>query len=64
MWQEETQKTETSLKQHSMFDDEVNKNIPPVRGSNFSVPISQVKILCWNISMYIYVYIYKKNTKN
>ncbi|KAM8735287.1 sperm-associated antigen 1 [Acanthopagrus schlegelii] len=41
IWQEETQKTETSLKQHSMFDDEVNKNIPPVRGSNFSVPISQ-----------------------
>lgn len=62
MWQEETKKTESSLKQHSVFGDEVTKNIPPVRGSNCSVPISQVKILqqCWNISMYIYVYVQEK----
>ncbi|XP_037641490.1 sperm-associated antigen 1-like isoform X1 [Sebastes umbrosus] len=40
-WQEETKKTETSLKQQSVFDDLVNENMPPIRGSNCSVPLNQ-----------------------
>ncbi|KAE8288404.1 Sperm-associated antigen 1 HSD-3.8 Infertility-related sperm protein Spag-1 [Larimichthys crocea] len=44
MWQEETKKTETSLKQQSMFDDPVKENMPPIRGSNCSVPFSQTSV--------------------
>uniref|UniRef100_A0A3B4TXM9 Sperm associated antigen 1 n=1 Tax=Seriola dumerili TaxID=41447 RepID=A0A3B4TXM9_SERDU len=44
-WQEETKKTETSLKQQSMFDDLVKENMPPIRGSNCSIPLSQVKVV-------------------
>ncbi|XP_059194522.1 sperm-associated antigen 1 [Centropristis striata] len=40
-WQEETKKTETLLKQTSVFNDLVNNNMPPIRGSNCSVPLSQ-----------------------
>ncbi|XP_031724442.1 sperm-associated antigen 1 [Anarrhichthys ocellatus] len=43
-WQEETKKTETSLKQQSVFDDLHNINIPPIRGSNCSVPLSQTSV--------------------
>ncbi|XP_054477382.1 sperm-associated antigen 1-like [Anoplopoma fimbria] len=43
-WQEETKKTETSLKQQSMFDDLENKTIPPIRGFNCSVPLSQTSV--------------------
>ncbi|XP_071324290.1 sperm-associated antigen 1-like isoform X2 [Trachinotus anak] len=43
-WQEETKKTETSLKQQSMFDDVVNENMPPIRGSNCSVPLSETSV--------------------
>uniref|UniRef100_A0A3B4FBP5 Uncharacterized protein n=1 Tax=Pundamilia nyererei TaxID=303518 RepID=A0A3B4FBP5_9CICH len=42
-WQEETKKTETTLKHQSVFDDPVKENMPPVRGSNCFVPLSQVK---------------------
>ncbi|XP_075896881.1 sperm-associated antigen 1-like isoform X2 [Nelusetta ayraudi] len=38
-WQEVSKKAETSLKQQTLFDYIVNENIPPVRGSNCSVPI-------------------------
>uniref|UniRef100_A0A3Q0R1J3 Sperm associated antigen 1 n=1 Tax=Amphilophus citrinellus TaxID=61819 RepID=A0A3Q0R1J3_AMPCI len=38
-WQEETKKTETSLKHQSVFDDLVKENVPPVRGSNCFVPL-------------------------
>ncbi len=44
MWQEETKKTETSLKQQSAFDYLVDQNLPPIRGSYCSVPLSQVTI--------------------
>ncbi|XP_070768022.1 sperm-associated antigen 1-like [Enoplosus armatus] len=44
MWQEETKKTETSLKQQSMFDDLLNENMPPIRGSSCSVPLSQTSV--------------------
>ncbi|GAA6217538.1 sperm-associated antigen 1 [Lates japonicus] len=40
-WQEENKKTETLLKQQSVFDDLVNENMPPIRGSNHSIPLSQ-----------------------
>ncbi|XP_034029742.1 sperm-associated antigen 1 [Thalassophryne amazonica] len=40
-WQKETKETETSLRQQSIFDDIVNENMPPVRGSSCSVPLSQ-----------------------
>ncbi|XP_030605538.1 sperm-associated antigen 1 isoform X2 [Archocentrus centrarchus] len=40
-WQEETKKTETSLKHQSVFDDLVKENVPAVRGSNCFVPLSQ-----------------------
>uniref|UniRef100_A0A3Q4G582 Sperm associated antigen 1 n=1 Tax=Neolamprologus brichardi TaxID=32507 RepID=A0A3Q4G582_NEOBR len=40
-WQEETKKTETTLKHQSVFDDLVKENMPPVRGSNCFVPLSQ-----------------------
>ncbi|XP_040901294.1 sperm-associated antigen 1-like isoform X1 [Toxotes jaculatrix] len=40
-WQEETKKTETSLKQQSMFDELAAENMPPIRGSNGSIPLSQ-----------------------
>lgn len=43
MWQEETKKTETSLKQ--MFDELENKNMPPIRGSYCTVPLHQVNIV-------------------
>ncbi|XP_030013395.1 sperm-associated antigen 1 [Sphaeramia orbicularis] len=43
MWQEETKKTEASLKQVPIFEDVTNENIPPVRGSNHSVPLTQAK---------------------
>ncbi|KAF1387397.1 hypothetical protein PFLUV_G00078270 [Perca fluviatilis] len=43
-WQEETKKTETSLKQQSMFDDLVKENMPPIRGSNCSFPLSQTSV--------------------
>lgn len=42
-WQEETKKTETTLKHQSVFDDPVKENMPPVRGSSCFVPLSQVK---------------------
>lgn len=41
-WQEASKKVETSLKKQTLFDHVINDNIPPVRGSNCSVPI-QVK---------------------
>ncbi|XP_049901721.1 sperm-associated antigen 1 [Epinephelus moara] len=41
MWQEETKNTETSLKLQSVFDDLVNQNMPPIRGSNCSISLSQ-----------------------
>ncbi|CAK6967147.1 sperm-associated antigen 1-like [Scomber scombrus] len=40
-WEEETKKTESSLKQQPVFDDMVKENMPPVRGSNHSVPLIQ-----------------------
>ncbi|KAM7382428.1 hypothetical protein PAMP_002156 [Pampus punctatissimus] len=40
-WEEETRKTETSLKQPSMFGDSAKENMPPIRGSNCSVPLIQ-----------------------
>ncbi|XP_005930231.1 sperm-associated antigen 1 isoform X1 [Haplochromis burtoni] len=40
-WQEETKKTETTLKHQSVFDDLVKENMPPVRGSSCFVPLSQ-----------------------
>ncbi|XP_029307422.1 sperm-associated antigen 1 [Cottoperca gobio] len=43
-WQEETKETETSLKQQSMFDELVNTNLPPIRGSNRSFPLSQTSV--------------------
>ncbi|XP_078108091.1 sperm-associated antigen 1 [Sander vitreus] len=43
-WQDETKKTETSLKQQSMFDDLVKENMPPIRGSNCSFPLSQTSV--------------------
>ncbi|CAI5663412.1 unnamed protein product [Oreochromis niloticus] len=44
-WQEETKKTETTLKHQSVFDDLVKENMPPVRGSNCFVPLSQKTVL-------------------
>ncbi|XP_047455711.1 sperm-associated antigen 1-like [Mugil cephalus] len=41
MWREETKKHETLLKQQPVFDDLIKENMPPVRGSNCSVPLSQ-----------------------
>ncbi|KAM9852579.1 sperm-associated antigen 1-like [Aulostomus maculatus] len=41
MWQNETKKMDTSLKQQFMFDEVVNNNIPPVRASNSSLLLSQ-----------------------
>lgn len=49
-----------------MFDDLVNKNMPPIRGSNCSVPLSQVKVLSNDVCkhlQYIYVELQDKNTK-
>ncbi|XP_035528441.1 sperm-associated antigen 1 [Morone saxatilis] len=43
-WQEETEKTETSLKQQSVFDGVVKENVPPIRGSNCSVPLTQTSV--------------------
>ncbi|XP_034729847.1 sperm-associated antigen 1-like [Etheostoma cragini] len=43
-WQEESKKTETSLKQQSMFDDLVKENMPPTRGSNCSIPLSLTSV--------------------
>ncbi|XP_035483243.2 sperm-associated antigen 1 isoform X1 [Scophthalmus maximus] len=40
-WQEETKKTETSLKQQRVFDDLPKENIPPIRGSNCSIALSE-----------------------
>ncbi|XP_054637409.1 sperm-associated antigen 1 isoform X1 [Dunckerocampus dactyliophorus] len=41
MWQDECRETEMSLKKHLMFEeDDVAQTIPPVRGSNCSVPLS------------------------
>ncbi|KAM7420181.1 hypothetical protein PAMA_014742 [Pampus argenteus] len=40
-WEEETRKTETSLNQQSMFGDSAKENMPPIRGSNCSVPLIQ-----------------------
>uniref|UniRef100_A0A7N8X6S9 Sperm associated antigen 1 n=1 Tax=Mastacembelus armatus TaxID=205130 RepID=A0A7N8X6S9_9TELE len=42
-WQEETKKAETSLRQQSDFDDLVDKDIPPIRGSNCSTSHSKEK---------------------
>nr|XP_046256635.1 sperm-associated antigen 1 isoform X2 [Scatophagus argus] len=44
MWQEETKKTENLLKQQSMLDDLAKENMPPVRGSNCSVSLSQTSV--------------------
>ncbi|KAM4633844.1 sperm-associated antigen 1 [Polymixia lowei] len=41
MWKEETKEIETSLKRQLMFHDMENENMPPVRGSNCSVPLTQ-----------------------
>nr|XP_020462431.1 sperm-associated antigen 1 [Monopterus albus] len=41
MWQRETKNIEISLRQQSLFDDLVNRNMPPIRGSNCSVPLNQ-----------------------
>ncbi|KAK5922953.1 hypothetical protein CgunFtcFv8_020174 [Champsocephalus gunnari] len=43
-WQEETKASETSLKQQSMFDALVFENMPPIRGSNCSVPLCQTSV--------------------
>ncbi|XP_037309385.2 sperm-associated antigen 1-like [Pungitius pungitius] len=50
MWQEETKKTETSLKQ--VFDELENKNMPPIRGSYCTVPLCQTSVSKekWNSS--------------
>uniref|UniRef100_A0A3Q1GDI1 Sperm-associated antigen 1-like n=1 Tax=Acanthochromis polyacanthus TaxID=80966 RepID=A0A3Q1GDI1_9TELE len=40
-WQEEVKRTENSLKQETIYDALVKENIPPVRGSNCFVPVSQ-----------------------
>lgn len=45
MWQEESQKTEASLKQQFLCNDLIKENMPPVRGSNLSVPLSKVYLL-------------------
>lgn len=45
-----------------MFDDLVNENMPPIRGSNCSVPLNQVK-KCLNNVPNMYIYVYKKYTK-
>ncbi|XP_057691236.1 sperm-associated antigen 1-like isoform X2 [Corythoichthys intestinalis] len=39
-WQNETKMTETSLKRQLIMEDVVDQNMPPVRGSNCSVPLS------------------------
>ncbi|XP_032375127.1 sperm-associated antigen 1 [Etheostoma spectabile] len=49
-WQEETKKTETLLKQQSMFDDLVKEDMPPMRGSNCSIPLSQTSVPKRNLS--------------
>ncbi|KAI9537310.1 hypothetical protein NQZ68_026440 [Dissostichus eleginoides] len=43
-WQEETKASETSMKQQSMFDALVFENMPPIRGSNCSVPLCQTSV--------------------
>lgn len=48
---------ETLLQQQSQI---VEENMPPVRGSNCSVPLSQVK---WLLLMYIPVHLYKNKKK-
>ncbi|XP_077382016.1 sperm-associated antigen 1-like isoform X1 [Festucalex cinctus] len=40
IWQDETKATETSLQKQLMFEDVVDRNMPPIRGSNCSVPLS------------------------
>ncbi|XP_072316295.1 sperm-associated antigen 1-like [Eucyclogobius newberryi] len=40
MWQEESKKTDNSLK-HSPLNDIMQENIPPIRGSNQSVPLNK-----------------------
>ncbi|KAM4735950.1 sperm-associated antigen 1-like [Anableps anableps] len=40
-WAEETKKTETLMKQESVFDDLVKVKIPPVRSSNCFVPLNK-----------------------
>ncbi|XP_034554093.1 sperm-associated antigen 1 [Notolabrus celidotus] len=42
-WQEETKTAETLLKQQPVFDTLMKENMPPVRGSNSSVPLSQAE---------------------
>ncbi|XP_051921538.1 sperm-associated antigen 1-like [Hippocampus zosterae] len=42
IWQDEARVTETSLKNLLMFEDVVDQNIPPVRGSNCSLPFSKI----------------------
>ncbi|KAJ0065863.1 hypothetical protein NL108_000093, partial [Boleophthalmus pectinirostris] len=41
MWQEESKKIEDSLKQQPLFTDITKENIPPIRGSNQSVPLNK-----------------------
>ncbi|XP_034384847.1 sperm-associated antigen 1-like isoform X2 [Cyclopterus lumpus] len=43
-WQEESKMTQTLLKQQSVFDDLENINMPPIRGSNCSIPLSQTSV--------------------
>ncbi|XP_077432424.1 sperm-associated antigen 1 [Vanacampus margaritifer] len=40
IWQDESKATETSLKKQLMFEDVVDPKMPPIRGSNCSVPLS------------------------
>ncbi|XP_061674842.1 sperm-associated antigen 1-like isoform X2 [Syngnathoides biaculeatus] len=40
IWQDETKMMETCLKREFMFEDVIGQNMPPVRGSNNSVPHS------------------------
>ncbi|XP_055359369.1 sperm-associated antigen 1-like isoform X2 [Betta splendens] len=41
IWQEETKQRDKSLQLHPISDDVVNKNMPPIRGSNCFVALSQ-----------------------
>ncbi|XP_061633828.1 sperm-associated antigen 1 isoform X2 [Phyllopteryx taeniolatus] len=40
IWQDETRVMETCLKRQLTFEDVVDQNMPPVRASNYSVPLS------------------------
>ncbi|KAM9805264.1 sperm-associated antigen 1-like isoform 3-T3 [Syngnathus typhle] len=44
IWQAETKVTETSLKKQLMFEDVMDQSMPPIRGSNCSVPLSRQNI--------------------